>query len=104
MTKVASSKESSEQFSNTNEGSDSASSAVAQVSGTGGPLGKYRAKATAGNWNGGSATLVTFPGNVTIASFSAGNDGHVDCGLAAGSYLWAYSGKPQGVQTSIRAI
>ena len=104
MTIVAKSTETSESFSNTNEGSMSASSAVAVVSGTGGPKGLYRIKASAGNWNGGSATLVTHPGNTTLAVFSQGNDGHVDCTLAAGNYIWTYSGKPQGVQTSIRAI
>lgn len=104
MPLVAKSKETSESFSNTNEGGASASSAVAVVSGIGGPKGQYRIKANAGNWNGGSATLVTHPGNSTIAVFSAGNDGHVDTTLTIGNYIWIYTNKPQGVQTSIRAI
>ena len=104
MTQVTKDKETSESFSNTNEGSASASSAIATLTGTGGPKGKYRIKAAAGNWNGGSAALVTHPGNTTIANFSAGNDGHVDAILSSGNYIWLYTGKPQGVQTSVRAI
>ena len=106
MPQVAQSKESAENLSFTNEGSNGSSTNAGKLSGNGGPTGKYRIQARAANWNGGSASFQNIGGTV-FATFFRGNDGHADVALPSGTYLFTFTDgtiPPQGVQAHVIAI
>jgi len=103
MTKIVNHAGSAEAVEFVNEGKTSATDPFT-LTGFGDGKGKYRIKATAANWNGGSTTFQTASGTA-IATFNGqGATGHVDVALSAGSYNWSHTGAPQGLSLQVVAI